>query len=382
METRAPGSSSPAAQAATAEGESLLASGGATGFLLRGAWSALACVMIAIPLWLAGGARFADTLLGTVCVGLLCWVFIDGGRMALARTLARLQPGNVAACLGWPGWGPMTAVIVVGAGAAYILGKRLADTLAGYGPSLSAGPSWRGFAPLFLMTLLVSLVVTGFFYARGRLASARAEAESARRLALETQLRLIESQLEPHMLFNTLANLRVLIGADPSRALAMLDHLVAFLRATLAASRSRTHSLAAEFERVADYLALMQMRMGPRLVVTLELPDDLRELRVPPLLLQPLVENCIKHGLEPDVTGGRIDVRARCDAGVLRLTVRDTGAGLAPASPASGTGFGTTQVRERLAALYGERASLTLGAATDHLGGGTLALVEMPLVRP
>ena len=143
-----------------------------------------------------------------------------------------------------------------------------------------------------------------------RLAHARADAEAARRAAAENQLKLLESQLEPHMLFNTLANLRVLIGIDPPRAQAMLDRLIAFLRATLNASRSTLHPLATEFERIGDYLALMGMRMGPRLQSQLSLPDALRDVGVPPLLLQPLVENSIKHGLEPQIAGGRIEVDA------------------------------------------------------------------------
>ncbi len=162
-----------------------------------------------------------------------------------------------------------------------------------------------------------------------RLSSARAAAATAQRQAAEHQLRLLQSQLEPHMLFNTLANLRVLIGIDPPRAQAMLDRLIAFLRATLAASRAGTHSLADEFARLDDYLALMAMRMGARLQPVLTLPPALAALPVPPLLLQPLVENSIRHGLEPKVEGGRIEVSAALEGGQLLLTVLDSGVGLA-----------------------------------------------------
>jgi LytS/YehU family sensor histidine kinase len=121
----------------------------------------------------------------------------------------------------------------------------------------------------------------------------------------------------------------------------------------------------------------MQVRMGERLQTRFDLPEALAELPVPPLLLQPLVENCIKHGLEPAVAGGRIDVGAARDADDLVLRVRDTGAGLSGASP-EGTRFGLEQVRERLRAHYGTRASLTLGAAGDA-EGGTLATLRLPL---
>ena len=185
------------------------------------------------------------------------------------------------------------------------------------------------------------------------------------------------------MLFNTLANLRVLIGADPPRAQAMLDRLIAFLRSTLAASRGGDHALADEFQRLADYLALIEVRMGPRLQVRLDLPAELRSLPVPALLLQPLVENAVQHGLEPQVAGGRIEVGARREGGTLVLSVRDTGAGLAAqpalsAAPAPGHGFGVTQVRERLAALHGARATLVLAPAGDA-EGGTLAEVRLSI---
>jgi LytS/YehU family sensor histidine kinase len=186
----------------------------------------------------------------------------------------------------------------------------------------------------------------------------------------------LQAQLEPHMLFNTLANLRVLIGIDAVRAQAMLDRLIAFLRATLSASRVGTQALSAEFERLGDYLALMQVRMGPRLQFAFDLPHDLRETPVPPLLLQPLVENCIAHGLEPKIEGGRIDVCAARDGAVLVLTVRDSGIGLQPAAATQGTRFGTQQVRDRLGALYGARASFALGPAAD---GGTEARITLPL---
>jgi LytS/YehU family sensor histidine kinase len=203
---------------------------------------------------------------------------------------------------------------------------------------------------------------------------------AAQRDVAETQLKLLESQLEPHMLFNTLANLRVLIALDPPRAQTMLDQLIAFLRATLSASRATLHPLSAEFARVGDYLELMKVRMGDRLQPEFDLPPGLAAQPMPPLLLQPLVENAIKHGLEPHVEGGRLVVSARRDGDALVLTVRNTGAGLS-AAPADGTHFGLEQVRQRLATLYGEAASLTLAAA-DDADGGTLATVRLPWSPP
>jgi sensor histidine kinase YesM len=122
----------------------------------------------------------------------------------------------------------------------------------------------------------------------------------------------------------------------------------------------------------------MAVRMGARLTVRIELPAALRDLPVPPLLLQPLVENAIRHGLEPKVDGGRIEISARREGDALLLEVRDTGGGLSADHPGDGSRFGLRQVRERLAALYGERASLTLQAAGDDQGG-VLARIRLPL---
>jgi LytS/YehU family sensor histidine kinase len=170
----------------------------------------------------------------------------------------------------------------------------------------------------------------------------------------------------------------VLIGLDAAAAQQMLDRLIAYLRATLEASRLPAHPLATEYARVADYLALMAIRMGPRLQVELHLPPALVAHPVPPLLLQPLVENAIKHGLEPHVAGGRLVVSAHADGEMLVLQVRDTGIGLAQAAAATaGTRFGLAQVRERLATLHGARASLVVAPAPDA-EGGTVATIRLP----
>jgi sensor histidine kinase YesM len=229
----------------------------------------------------------------------------------------------------------------------------------------------RGALTVLVISMLPAIAGTYYFASRTRLAALETQ-------AAEAQLRLLESQLEPHMLFNTLANLRALIGVDPARAQVMLDHMIDYLRATLTASRQSHHPLSAEFSRLTDYLALMQIRMGERLQVQIDLPADLAALPVPALLLQPLVENAIKHGLEPLRRGGTLTVSARRDGQTLRLQVSDSGAGLdsSSAAPApTGSGFGLTQVRERLRTLHGERASFSLAPAPQ---GGTLAEVRLP----
>jgi hypothetical protein len=345
-------------------------------FAWRGLVTQAFCLVIATLLWWFSvhRATFYVEWVYSTAIGTSCWLFIDGGRQWAAGMMNRRRAAGGGAQSSWPGLLWMSAFVVLGTVFGYTVGHSIGNFVTGIpAPNLLAN------RPAVAVSFVAAVVVTYFFYSTERLHHERAMAEGAHRLAVESQLKLLESQLEPHMLFNTLANLRVLIGLDPPRAQAMLDRLIAYLRATLQASRARMHPLATEFARLADYLELMAVRMGPRLQFTLDLPDSLRQHPIPPLLLQPLVENAIKHGLEPKVEGGRIGVQASHHGGRLRLDVRDTGAGLsAAAATASSQHFGTGQVTERLRAVYGPAATFTLAAA-DDAEGGTLARIELPL---
>ena len=293
----------------------------------------LLATVIAAGLTLVSHGRFFDNLVYSLCVGVLCELALDGGCHAIAWVISRRDPGNQAAKAGWPGWFWMGACIVVGVPAAYIGGHALGGLILGHGTHL--GANWRPNAGMLLLSLAIGLAATFFFKSQGELAATRAEAESALRMAAEHRLKLLESQLEPHMLFNTLANLRVLIALDPPQAQAMLDHLIAFLRSTLQGSRTTLHPLHVEFDRLRDYLALMSVRMGARLQTHLDLPPALADLAVPTLLLQPLVENAIRHGLEPALDGGPVRIEARRvdqhGGARLQLRVFDSGAGLVTA---------------------------------------------------
>ncbi|GAC1604903.1 MAG: hypothetical protein NVS3B2_10890 [Ramlibacter sp.] len=296
----------------------------------------------------------------------ITWAVIDLGRV--------LFPSSAET--GWPRGVAGIALVAGGIVAGYLLGSTIADSLCLYygwyppGTSKQAGEQRTS----ILITVLAGITGSYYFYSANKSAYLERQMTQARRHASEAQLKLLESQLEPHMLFNTLANLRVLIGSDPVRAQQMLDHAIAYLRATLNASRTPTHTLQAEFDRLRDYLELMAIRMGPRLAYTLELPPELAHQQVPTLLLQPLVENSIQHGLEPKVDGGAVVVRARRDGHSLVLQVEDTGVGT-PHVPSSGQGFGLTQVRERLSTLYGTAAALNFLAAD---GKGACATVQVP----
>ena len=345
-------------------------------FAKRGIRNLVVCLLIALLMWSFDPDKpgsFVINLVYSVSIGTFCWFFVDGGRLLVARAIDQLSAQPQTPCRRWPGPAWMVVCILAGVLLGYYVGGAIGDAVSGHRlPSLVENRS------AVLICLLAAIAGTFYFYANERLHEEREAAEAARRLATESQLRLLESQLEPHMLFNTLANLRALIGVDPHQAQAMLDRLIAFLRATLRASRSGLHPLAAEFERLADYLALMAVRMGPRLTVQLDLPDALRQQPVPPLLLQPLVENAIRHGLEPNLGGGRLEVSARRDGDELVLVVRDTGVGVvAPTAETSGQ-YGLTHVSERLAATYGTRGRFDLAPAADGLGG-TRAELRLPL---
>jgi hypothetical protein len=348
------------------------------GFLVRALRSAGFGAVFGVVVWALRGDSFWYTMAYSLSIALSCWFAIDSGRLGVARWIryksgAAHNQGNDQ----WPGWGWMIVIVVVGGCVGFSVGTSLVNWMTGEtSPGLFDAKDIREGLSMLLMALVPALMITYFFYSRGVIADREAATLNAQRQAAEHQLKLLESQLEPHMLFNTLANLRVLIGMDPARAQAMLDQLIAFLRATLDGSRASSHPISSEFARLADYLALMQVRMGERLQTNFELPAALADVSVPPMLLQPLVENSIKHGLEPSVAGGRIEISAAREAQELVLSVRDTGVGLSDLESDSSK-FGLVQVRERLATLYGAKATLSLSPANDA-EGGTLATIRVP----
>lgn len=315
------------------------------------------------------GRSYAVQLGHALCIGLVTWAVIEFGRLMVpARFCHREGEGGP----GWPrGWRG-AALAAAGISAGFLIGEPLGQWLTG----TTGGRSPRDGQLSLLITIAAGSVATFYAYMRGRAAALEASRAAAERDATEARLKLLQSQLEPHMLFNTLANLRALIGMDPPAAQQMLDRLNDFLRATLSASRATRHPLATEFERLDDYLSLMAMRMGPRLAYALHLPPELAALPVPPLLLQPLVENAIRHGLEPRVDGGRVDVAAAREGDTLVLTVQDTGVGFDAGRAARPGGFGMAQVAERVQSSYDGRGAVDL---QSRLGGGTAVRLILPL---
>jgi hypothetical protein len=225
-------------------------------------------------------------------------------------------------------------------------------------------------------TLLMSLLISTIFYL---IFNAKARQQEAERRASEAQLRLLQGQIEPHFLFNTLANVQALIDPDPAKAKAMLESFTDYLRSSLTTLRHDQATLGSELDLANTYLCLLKTRMEDRLQFSIANEPALRDVKLPPLLLQPLVENAIHHGLEPKIEGGSVTLCARAEGGQLLIEVADDGLGQNAARQrrSRGAGVALDNLRERLAAQYGPAASLTL---IDNQPG-TRAVIRLPLQR-
>jgi sensor histidine kinase YesM len=263
-----------------------------------------------------------------------------------------------------------------------LLGFWLATILLGreFLPRLG-DPRWVVAIAVTSLVISVVIAIVYFWREKSALADAALEREQRRtadigREAMAANLRALQAQIEPHFLFNTLANVTGLIDADPARARHMLETFIRFLRASLVATRRSTTTLADEFALIADFLEVLKVRMGGRLEVAVDLPDGLSALEIPPMLIQPVVENAIRHGLEPQVEGGRVVLRARRDGDRLFLEVADTGAGFGDGTSA---GLGLANIRERLRLAYGDAARLGIRANSPQ---GTIVSIELPVATP
>ena len=234
-----------------------------------------------------------------------------------------------------------------------------------------------GTAELALGMLFASVAITFVFYLWFE---AKARQVQAERSATEARFQLLQAQIEPHFLFNTLAHVESLIDHDPARAKRMLETFTDYLRASLGEMRQLQSTVGAELDMAEAYLRLLQLRMEDRLRFEIEADDAVRALKLPPLLLQPLVENAIQHGLEPKVEGGCVRMRATVEAEQLRLVVEDDGLGQQATArrataPGRTGGLALSNIRQRLVSRHGDAASLTL----EPLNPGTRATLLLPL---
>ncbi len=214
--------------------------------------------------------------------------------------------------------------------------------------------------------------------AKAAVATEVAESEQLKRQVVEARMAAMQAQVEPHFLFNTLASIDHLIETDPPRASQMQKNLIALLRASMPTMREANHGaprdLAREMAVIRPYLEILKVRMEERLAARIEVPDGLLSAEFPPMMIQSLVENAIKHGLEPKAEGGAILIKAEIVHGKLNIVVADTGLGFGKAATA-GTGVGLANIRERLQLLYGAAASVTV---TDNQPSGTIVTIAVP----
>lgn len=221
--------------------------------------------------------------------------------------------------------------------------------------------------------------------ARERAARAEADRERLARVTAESELRLLQAQVEPHFLYNTLANLRYLVEIGSPDALRMSDALIEYLRTSVPDMRAHQVALGREVDHAGHYLEIMQLRLGGRLTYEIDVPGDLRDVPVPPLVVLTLVENAVKHGIAPRVEGGHVQLSARRGGGEVVLEVQDSGMGLEPsATPAAGTPLPSTRtglnnIRSRLELTYGDAASLVIEPRQPR---GTRALLRLPPTVP
>ncbi len=233
--------------------------------------------------------------------------------------------------------------------------------------------------------MLASASMIYFYWSREKLAHLERQAaldalqrEEAEKQLVRAQLMALQAQIEPHFLFNSLANLDCLIATDQQAARRLLQRLIGFLRMSLAHTRAEQCTLRQEFELLRSYLDIQALRFGTRLSYDIELPPELAEVEIPPMLIQPLVENAVSHGIEPCMRGGRIvlSARAQGDAAV-QVVIADTGVGFGHAMT-KGSGLGLTHVRERLARIFGAAASMQMEENTPR---GVIVRLTLPVVR-
>ena len=236
-----------------------------------------------------------------------------------------------------------------------------------------------GLFQLLIIGIIFGSIITYFFSSREEIAESRVQIqeEKVKRLtsekkAAEANLKLLQAQIEPHFLFNTLSNVLSLLDTNPQKGKSMLVDFVQYLRASLSKIREEKATLGQEMEMIRAYLSIFKVRMGDRLNYKIDLPKNLESILFPPMLIQPLVENAIKHGLEPKVDGGEILIRGIERDGILGLEVVDTGLGFKGERDA---GMGLSNIRERLFSLYGNKGRLILEENSPH---GLKVTIEVP----
>ena len=285
-------------------------------------------------------------------------------------------------CPGWLRTAYYLAVPTAGVFAGYFIGLILLNPAAARHTIFTPGIV----VSFAMVSVLVSCVLLFLSLMRARemrgqelLAAEQHRVLEADHRALQAQLRMLQAQIEPHFLYNTLANAVGLIDPAPARARLLLERLIDYLRMTLAASRDTDAPLQRQVDAITAYLELMKLRMGERLRYRIAVTDEAAGISLPPMLLQPVIENAISHGLEPNIAGGEIVLTAAIEQHQLCIVISDTGVGLrANGAGKVGGGVGLSNLRERIVALYGKDGSLNI---TTNAAGGVSVSLRIPHIE-
>jgi len=304
---------------------------------------------------------YPDLLVSALCVGYTSMLlFTVAGNVRQSRLPREVV--QVGAIVVGSFVGTVLAGLVKGRDIRHMFGERLEGVSITMGLGIGFG------------CVVVAWYILREKHARERERMMRAEAErhQLEKNVLEARLALMQAQVEPHFLFNTLANVQHLVETDPPEASRVLDSLIKYLRAALPQMRESTTNLGRELEMARAFLEINRVRMGSRLQFAIEVPETLKTHAFPPMMLISLVENAVKHGVDPCCDCGTITIRAREDEGRLRVSVEDTGEGI---KPKKGGGVGLSNIRERLKALYGTSARLVIEEREPR---GVVASIEVP----
>ncbi len=304
---------------------------------------------------------YLDLLVTALCVGYTSMVlFTIAGN--IRQSVVPREGMQVAAIIAGSVLGVILAGIVKGRSFSTMFTERLSGVAISMGLGIGFG------------CVVVATVILREKHARDQARILRAEAErhQMEKNVLEARLALMQAQIEPHFLFNTLANVQHLVETDAASASRMLDSLIQYLRAALPQMREAATSLGREVDMARAFLEIHRVRMGSRLDFRIEVPDALRARAFPPMMLITLVENAIKHGVDPCCECGCIVIHAEESDGRLKVSVTDTGEGI---KPKKGGGVGLANIRERLRALYGGTARLVL---EENVPRGVVASIEVP----
>jgi signal transduction histidine kinase len=317
----------------------------------------------------------------------ICWfleTFLTGYVMGVVVLIAVVWTFNRQPRRGWRQYGAMAAAVIVASGLGSLLllaYETDGEFLSGRTPLPGLSETTSLIVSTWMHYALISLLVAGtwlYFRAEAESSAALAQCalDSARsdQQTVEARLQMLEAQIEPHFLFNTLAHVRRLYEIDAVAGRRMLTNLMEYLAVALPRMRESGSTLEREIGYATAYLEIHRMRMGSRLGVDIHVPASLHGMRMPPLMILTLVENAIKHGIAPRPGGGRIGIHATADDDRMRIEVADTGRGF---TKTSGGGTGLANIRGRLAALFGTAASLSLQRNSPR---GVVATIVLPRI--